>query len=104
MILVKGEDALVTFGGEIDRAGEVAPELGAEPPGGLDGTSAHAAAASGKKPPVLDHEFLPEGRPSLLSSSGVEAVSGLGEDEGAFAITERGGRIVKIWSSAGGGP
>ena len=58
---------------------------------------------SGKKPPVLDHEFFEEGRPSLLSSSGVDAVRGLGADEG-LAITERGGRMVKIWSSAGGGP
>lgn len=87
----------------MDRVGDVAPELGADPAGGLEGTSAHAAAVSGKNPPVLDHEFLLEGRPSLLSSSGVEAVSGLGADEG-LAMTESGGRMENIWSSAGGGP
>lgn len=41
---------------------------------------------------------------SLLARSGVEDVKGLGLDEGAFAITESGGRILKILSSAGGGP
>ena len=91
-------------GGDTERAGDVVPELGAEPDGGeLEGTSAHAAAVSGKKPPECDQEFLPDERPSLLSSSGV-VVSGLGEEEGAFAMTERGGRMVNIWSSAGGGP
>ena len=81
--------------GDIDRAGEVAPEL-TEPDGGLDGTSAQAAAVSGKKPPVLDQEFFPEGKLSLLSNSGVVAVMGLGEDDGALAITESGGKMVKI--------
>ena len=92
-----------TAGGEAERAGDVAPELGEDVGGGDDGTSAQAAAVSGKKPPVLDHEFLLDGSPSLLSSSGVEAVKGLGEGEG-LAITDRGGRIVNIWSSEGGGP
>lgn len=86
----------MTAVGETERAGEVAPELGPEPGGGeLDGTSAHAAAVSGKKPPVLDHEFFTDGMPSLLSSSGVD-VSGLGDDEGALAMTERGGRMLNI--------
>ena len=83
-------------GGEMDRVGEAGPELGAEPGGGeLDGTSAHAAV-SGKKPPVAaDQEFLAEGVLSLLSRSGVD-VSGLGVEEGAFAMTESGGRMLKI--------
>ena len=87
--------ARTAAGGEAEREGEVAPEPGFEPCGGEEGTSAQAAAVSGKKPPVLDHEFLLEGRPSLLSSSGVEALRGLGADEG-LAMTERGGRMVKI--------
>ena len=102
-MLARGEVAFDTFVGEIDRAGEVAPELGPEPGGGLDGTSAHAAAVSGKKPPELDQEFFVEGSPSLLSSSGVEAERGLGAEE-ALAMTESGGRMEKIWSSEGGGP
>ena len=83
-------------GGEMDRVGEAGPELGAEPGGGeLDGTSAHAAV-SGKKPPVAaDQEFLAEGVLSLLSRSGVD-VSGLGVEEGALAMTESGGRMLKI--------
>lgn len=96
--------AFPTAGGEIDLAGEVSPDPGAEP-GGVEfvGRSAHAAV-SGKKPPVAaDHEFFAEGIPSLLSRSGVD-VSGLGVEEGALAITESGGRILNIWSSAGGGP
>ena len=75
--------------------------------GGEDGgeaTSAHAALLSGKNPPAaVVHELLAEVVPSL-SSSGVEEVIGLGLADGAFAITERGGRIEKILSSAGGGP
>ena len=43
--------------------------------------------------------------PSLLpSSSGVVDVKGLGLDEGALAMTDNGGRILKILSSEGGGP
>lgn len=69
-------------------------------------TSAHAALDSEKYVPVAGaQELFPEAIPSLLpSSSGVEDVSGLGVDDGALAMTERGGRIEKIWSSAGGGP
>ena len=41
---------------------------------------------------------------SLLARAGVEEVNGLGLDEGALAMTESGGRMLKILSSAGGGP
>lgn len=102
-MLASDETAFGTVVGDIDRAGEVVPELGPEPAGGLEGTSAHAATVSGKKPPELDHEFFVEGSPSLLSSSGVEAVRGLGTEE-ALAMTESGGRIEKIWFSDCGGP
>ena len=47
------------------------------------------------------HEFLPS---LLLSSSGVEDVSGLGVADGVLAMTDNGGRMVNILSSAGGGP
>ena len=92
--------------GEVNRAGEAAPETGAELGGGEEpeGTSAHAVAASGKKPPELVQELLPDERPSVLSSSAVEEVRGLGAEEGTWAMMDRGGRMVKIWSSAGGGP
>lgn len=101
-----GDAGLKFVVGEMERVGEVVPEPGAElvVGGEPEGTSAHAAAVSGKKPPELDHEFLPDDRPSLLSSSAVEEVRGLGAEEGTLAMTERGGRILKIWSSAGGGP
>lgn len=82
-----------TDGGDAERVGEVAPELGDEVGGGEEGMSAHAAV-SGKKPPLLDHEFLLDGSPSL-SSSGVVADRGLGAEDG-LAITDRGGRMLKI--------
>ena len=67
-----------------------------------DVTSAHAAVVSGKNPPaLLLHEFFPS---LLLSSSGVVDVRGLGLAEGVFAITDNGGSMLKILSSAGGGP
>lgn len=67
-----------------------------------DVTSAHAAVVSGKNPPaLLLHEFFPS---LLLSSSGVVDVRGLGLAEGVLAITDNGGRMLKILSSAGGGP
>lgn len=90
--------------GDIDLAGDVSPEPGADPGGvELEGASAHAAV-SGKKPPVAaDQEFFAEEALSLLSRSGVEAI-GLAVEDGALAMTESGGRMLKIWSSEGGGP
>lgn len=93
----------MTAGGEVDgeAMGEVTDGDAAEDGG--DATSAHAALDSGKNAPVgFVHELLPETIPSLLlSRSGVEDVRGLGLAEGVFAMTERGGRMVKILSSAG---
>lgn len=67
--------------------------------------SAQAALASEKKAPLWVHELLPDCIPSLLpSSSGVVDVIGLGLDEGAFAMTDRGGKMENILSSDGGGP
>lgn len=71
---------------------------------GDDDTSAQAAVPSGKyAPAAFVHELFPDVVPSL-SSSGVVEVIGLGLDDGAFAMTERGGSMLKILSSAGGGP
>ncbi len=71
-----------------------------------EATSAHAALDSGKNPPALFvQELLPEVIPSLLlSRSGVRDVIGLGLAEGVLAMTESGGRMEKILSSAGAGP
>lgn len=76
---------------------DIVRERGGEVAG--DATSAQAALASGKKPPVVGaQELLLDGCPSLLSRSGVDAVMGLAVDEvdGALAITERGCKMVKI--------
>ena len=71
---------------------------------GEDVTSAHAALLSGKNvPAAVVHELFADVVASL-SSSGVEDVIGLGLEDGAFAMTESGGRMEKILSSAGGGP
>ncbi len=82
--------------GDIDLTGDVSPEPGADPGGvELEGASAHAAV-SGKKPPVAaDQEFFADGVLSLLSRSGVEAI-GLAVEDGALAMTEGGGRMLKI--------
>lgn len=91
------ETVVSTACGDTERTGEtlVDAERGGE--NGGDCASAQAALASGKNPPVLGaQEFLPDAIPSLLSSSGVEDVRGLGDDDGTFAMTERGGRIEKI--------
>ena len=107
--------ARATVGGDIDTAaGEatIGGEPGIEPgievdDGGEDigeETSAHAALLSGKNvPAAVVHELFADVVASL-SSSGVEDVIGLGLEEGAFAITESGGRMENILSSAGGGP
>lgn len=101
-----GDAAIVvsTVCGDADRMGDTLAEMAtARGPG--EAASAQAALASGKKPPVAGvHELFVDGMPSLLSSSGVDDVNGLGEDDGALAMTERGGRMVKIWFSDGGGP
>lgn len=60
-------------------------------------TSAQAAPVSRENPPAPDtQELFPDAMPSLLSSSGVEEVMGLGDDDGALAMTESGGKMVKI--------
>ena len=86
--------------------GEVDGELIGEVTGDEEVASAHAALPSGKNPPVgFAQELLFEEMPSLLfSNSGVDDVNGLGLADGVFAMTERGGRILKILSSSGGGP
>lgn len=98
---VKGTECrLLTAGGDADGEITVADVVGDR--GGDVVTLAQAAEVSGKKPPAeLLHEFFPS---LLLSSSGVDEVRGLGLADGVFAITERGGSIEKILSSAGGGP
>lgn len=100
--VVPRENAVLTSGGEAVRAGETGKLVEVAEVA----TSAHAALDSEKYDPVVGtQEFFPEAIPSLLpSSSGVEDVSGLAVEEGALAMTERGGRMEKIWSSAGGGP
>lgn len=76
--------------------------------GGEDGASAHAAFVSPKNPPALGvQELLAEVMPSLLFSTSEvveEVVSGLALVEGVLASTDRGGSILKILSSSGGGP
>lgn len=66
-------------------------------------TSPQDADPSGKNPPVVVHELFPEVVPSL-SSSGVDDVIGLGVADGALAMTESGGKMLKILSSAVCGP
>jgi hypothetical protein len=94
----------VVVGGEVD--GDISGDVVDGDADEGDETSAQAALASGKKPPAgLVQELLFEAMPSLLfSNSGVDDVSGLGLAEGVFAMTERGGRMLKILSSSGGGP
>ncbi len=98
---VGGKDCL-----RLVTGGDVEGDVNGEVAGDEDVTSAHAALPSGKNPPVgFAHELLFDEIPSLLfSSSGVEDVNGLGLADGVFAMTERGGRMLKILSSSGGGP
>jgi hypothetical protein len=94
------ECRLLTAGGdaegetEVDVAGDIEGDVGDVE------TFARAALVSGKKLPALVHEFFPS---LLLSISGVE-VMGLGLADDVLAITDKGGKIVNILSSAGGGP
>lgn len=77
---------------------------------GEEGTSAHSDDSAGKRTVfgLCDHEGLLEleveaGRPCMFSNSGVR-VKGVVDAEGAVGMMERGGRILKIWSSDCGGP
>lgn len=88
---VGANEYVALMSGETVRAGETGRLA--------DGAaSAHAALDSEKYVPVAGtHELFPEVIPSLLpSSSGVDDVRGLAVDEGAFAMTESGGRIENI--------
>lgn len=97
---VKGTEwRLLTVGGDAEGERTVA-ELVGDIAGDVL-TSTHAAVLSGKNPPGFVQEFLPS---LLLSSSGVDEVKGLGLADGVLAITESGGRMLKILSSSGGGP
>jgi len=95
----EGVECLRWDGGDTDRGGV---EDG-------DGTSAHSVDSDEKIPlPLLlgiHGAFLLDcvGRTSIISCSGVD-VKELGEGEGAFVMIERGGKMLKIWSSACGGP
>ena len=96
---------LLTVGGEAvgemteaEVAGERVGDVGDV---GDVATCAQAALVSGKMLPAFVQEFLP----SLLPSrSCVEEVRGLVLAVWVLAITDRGGRMVKILSSSGGGP
>jgi hypothetical protein len=94
-----GMESLRCDGGDTERGGV---EDG-------DGTSAHSVDSDEKIPaPLLlgAHGVLlldGGGRISIGSHSGVD-VKGLGEGEGALVMIERGGKMLKIWSSACGGP
>jgi hypothetical protein len=46
---------------------------------------------------------MEEGRPAMGSRSGVPVI-GLGDDESALVMIDRGARMLNIWSSACGGP
>lgn len=61
--------------------------------------SAHSEVVLAKKPPFGAHELLMIEGETLELLGGVIA-NGLGEGEGALAMTASGGRMVKIWSSA----
>jgi hypothetical protein len=71
----------------------------------VDDGDAHSDVESEKNPLpfVCIHDLLPDGREEVDSRSGV-VVKGLGDGEGALVIIESGGRMLKIWSSAWGGP
>jgi len=86
--VIGGEIDLVR-GGEIDRGGDTAR-------GG--GISAHAEFDSDKYPPEVGIQVILEGLVAIseVSMFGVDELWGLGEDDGAFAITESGGKIEKI--------
>jgi len=65
--------------------------------------SGHCDLDSGENPPLVgSQEWLVDssGRGSF---SGVDAKE-LVEDEGAFVRMDRGGKMLKIWSSSRGGP
>jgi hypothetical protein len=82
-------------GGETDRGGVEEGEW----------TSAHCELDSGKPPPLVGGHKTPaaaEVNPGSGSRSGVER-KGLGDGDGMFMM-DKGGRMLKIWSSAGGGP
>jgi hypothetical protein len=83
-----GEIDLVR-GGEIDRGGDTARG---------EGISAHAEFDSEKYPPEVGIQDVLEGLVAIseVSMFGVDELWGLGEDDGAFAITESGGKIEKI--------
>jgi len=85
----------LTIGGDTDRGGVEDGE----------GTSAHSDVDSAKNPlPLVDaHGLFPDGSEPAGSRSGV-VVMGLGEGEGALVMIESGGKMLKIWSSACGGP
>lgn len=90
-------------GGDTDRGGVGAPGGGVEEG---DGTSAHSDVESvGKCSPLLgNHGVLPKvDLLGVVDSGGVAAI-GVGEGECALALIERGCRMLKIWSSACGGP
>lgn len=94
-----------TVGGDMDLAGGGEIERGGEGETG-EGISAHAEFDSEKYPPVLGIHDAFGGLVAASDGarSGVEELCGLGEDEGALAITDSGGRIENIWSSVVGGP
>lgn len=86
----------VLIGGDTERGGVAVEGMG---------ESAQAELDSKNPPGFGVHELCPDTMPSLLPSSSVVVdVIGLGLDEGTLAITDSGGRILKILSSAGGGP
>jgi len=80
---------LSKLGGDEDRGGVEDGET----------ASAHSETALAKNPPFGAHEaLLVEGETS--EGRGGVVGNGLGEGEGALAITASGGRMVNIWSSA----
>ena len=91
--------------GEVERG-----EVEAEPEAGEEGTSDQSEESVGKmtglvlmwfKFELCDHDtevlLEAEGKPCMLSSSGVCVRDVV--DEGAVCITDKGGRMLKIWSS-----
>lgn len=68
----------------------------------VDDTSLHSEDELAKKVLAGAHEWLMMSGGELLAG-GVLA-SGLGEGDGALAMTASGGRMLNIWSSAWGGP
>lgn len=94
---------IVEAGGDVGRGG--VEEVGGVVLG--NGTSAHCETASvvWKYSPLLgDQAFLVITLSSGFVVSGGEAFMGLGEGEAALALIESGCKMLKIWSSACGGP